>query len=106
MINVFEIKNAVKKRDSLEGRWLGTVKDNADPAALNRIKVELDDLSKGISTEDLPWYIVLTPADSKSNSGVSLPRVNSRVLVEFPTNDFYNGIVTNSINITPPTEDN
>lgn len=103
MINVFDIKSAVRDRSSLKsGTWLGTVKDNNDPLGLHRIKVELDDLSKGISVNDLPWYLVLPTADSKGNSAVSIPRNNSRVLVEFPEDDFYNGMVVNSINAKPP----
>ncbi len=103
MINVFDIKSAIKDRSSLKnGEWLGTVKDNSDPHGLHRIRVELDDLSIGIPTNDLPWYLVLPSPDSKSNSAVSIPRVNSRVIVKFPTDDFYNGMVIYSINAKPP----
>lgn len=101
MINVLDIKDAIKSRNSLEGGWYGTVVNNNDPEQLSRIQVELDDLTKGIKKDDLPWYVIFNSSNSSANSSVSVPRVNSRVVVEFPNGNIYDGVVTNTIVIKP-----
>lgn len=101
MPNLMEIKSQFKKF-SLDNLFLGTVKDSSDPEQKSRVRVEVDELTKGIPVTELPWYIVLKGTDAGANSSVSVPRVGSRVIVEFPNNDIYNGLVRNIISSVPP----
>lgn len=101
MIDILNIKDAIKQRNSLDGEWLGTVVNNNDPLGRSRVQVKLDDLTKDIPNSDLPWYLVVNHPNTSSNSHVSIPRISSRVLVEFPNNNIYDGIVTKTIVIKP-----
>lgn len=79
----------------------GTVVDNSDSEAQkNRVKVRVDtmtDDASGIPDDDLPWYMVMAPA-GVGNSSANVPPVSSRVLVQFPDGDVYNGVVVSVLN--------
>jgi hypothetical protein len=96
------ITDVARKRRLQEGFFVGKVVDNKDPMLLNRVKVEIEELSKGVDKEILPWYVVIYPPADTFNNKASIPPIGSYVRVEFPSNDFYNGIVTGMISRVPP----
>jgi len=94
MFNMQSLTNKVGRR-KLEGFFIGKVKDIKDPLLLNRVKVDINELTHNkIDKKYLPWYSVQYPLSSTYNNKSFLPPVDSYVRVEFPTVDFYNGIVT------------
>ena len=57
--------------------FTGVVEDNKDPRQLGRVRVRVlgdhttdKEKDKGIPTEDLPWAIVMNPANSASTNGI------------------------------------
>jgi len=102
-MNKLRIKERVSLAKTLSGRaWIGKVVDTQDIDGNSRIKVEIDGLTEGIEKADLPWYTTAQAFNPASNSQTSLPPVNARVKVGFPTDDIYNGIVEYSIASVPP----
>ena len=59
--------------------WVGVIEDRKDPDKMGRCKVRIFGFhppDKGIlSTEDLPWAMMMTPATSASISGVGISPV-------------------------------
>ena len=101
-MNKIAIKNELIKARSLSSHfWQGTVSDTVDPENHSRIRVEVDNLTEGIPNDKLPWYQTKQPFNSAGNAKTSLPPVASRVIVEFPTDDIYNGIVSFAISSKP-----
>jgi hypothetical protein len=102
-MNKLRLKEKITTAKTLEGRnWIGKVVDTQDIDGNSRIKVEIDGLTEGIDKKDLPWYTTAQSFNPASNSQTSLPPVNARVKVGFPTDDIYNGIVEYSIASVPP----
>jgi len=102
-MNKARIKDRVVNSKTLSNRiWIGTVVDTQDPDGNSRIKVEIDGLTEGIEKKDLPWYTTAQSFNPASNSQTSLPPVNARVKVEFPTDDIYNGLAEYSVVSVPP----
>jgi hypothetical protein len=94
------MENKVSKK--LEGFWIGTVVDNSDPKKLNRIKVQVRELSNKIDKEYLPWYPCVIPPNANPNSKNFIPTKGSEVYVIFPDNNFYNGFVLSQLPYDPP----
>lgn len=101
-MNKVHIKEYLLKKSLKDQYFEGRVVDNNDPLAHSRIKVEIPELTKGIPTEDLPWYILAQPFNTAPNSKTSIPPVGSRVSVSFPTDDIYNGIIIFAVVDRPP----
>ena len=94
--------------NKLDYYHFGTVVDVSDNGyndtglPVFRVKVKIDNLTDNIDKEYLPWYVVKqSPSDSYNEHG-RIPRVGMKVLVEFPYDDFYNGIVSFQLPNTPP----
>lgn len=83
------------------GFFQGKVADNADPENGQRVKVLVDNLTDEIPEEDLPWYSCMQPANSSNNNTSSVPQINSRVIVQFPDGNIYNGVVLYGIPSIP-----
>lgn len=98
------------KRYNLNGIYIGTVVENRDPEKMGRIKcfiaglldeeslvdkdTELNGLFKkrAEAIEALPWVSRIAPSftGSTGTSGtVSIPKMGSKVVIQFPTNDPY-----------------
>ena len=73
--------------------YQGTIVDTNDPQRKNRVKVKIDNLTDQLDKELLPFYIVFHSAGQGNNSVSNVPTIGSRVIVNFPNNDIYNGIV-------------
>lgn len=103
MINPTKMRPVTANNTNLAiGHFNGTVVDNGDPLMLGRIKVEIPELCKGIPKDKLPWYIGKREHNSSANSQQKIPPVGSQVIVEFPHNDFYNGMYNQVIVSEPP----
>lgn len=79
----------------------GIIVDSNDPLMKSRVKVSIPFLTDKLDITLLPWYIVIGTASSASNSQVSVPPINCRVLVQFFDNDIYNGTVIGAIPAAP-----
>lgn len=108
MFNKYRVKQVIESRNTLRGFYNGVVMDIDDPGYKNdgnpasRVRVAVSGLTKGLETEDLPWYAVKQPFNASPNSQASLPPVGSEVIVEFPDNDIYNGLVSYVLVSSPP----
>ena len=77
--------------------------DNNDTEGYNRVKVHVKGLTTNIdgsemmSLDLLPWYPVLFPVSSSGNAVKSLPPIGSRVLVEYPSDDIYHGVIVSQV---------
>ena len=89
-------------QDRLNGIFIGEVIDNNDPLNLFRVKVKIENLTDEIPNELLPWYLVKQPVEHSYNSQGKLPNIGTKVWVEFPTKEIYNGIITGVIAWIPP----
>lgn len=90
--------------DYSKGMFQGVVVDNADPENGQRVRVRVDKMTddeEAIPTDDLPWYSCMHPANSANNSTASVPQINSRVIVQFPDGNIYNGVVLYGISSIP-----
>lgn len=77
-------------------KFVGTVVGVDDPLKLGRVNVELDNLTKGISVSDLPFYHIFiqnNEGGSNEYGKFHVPELNSRIVVEFLSDDIYSGIV-------------
>lgn len=85
----------------LKSWYIGQVVANDDPKTIGSVKVEIPGLTRGIDKKYLPWYLCMMPAGlggstySQTNFGV--PQVNTQVVVVFPTEDLYSGIVIGNL---------
>ena len=106
MLNTLKYMSLTKSNDLKlkDGIFNGKVVDNKDPEKLGRIKVEIDELTKGIDKKYLPWYFIKNPISSSPNAKNNIPQKGTMVVVEFPTNDIYNGLVSWMINSIPPSK--
>lgn len=80
--------------DLSKALFQGTVVDTSDPKKKNRVRVKVDTMTDSIDDNSLPWYAILAPAGQGNNSVSNVPSIGSRVLVQFPDGDVYNGIVS------------
>jgi len=94
MLNKYKVNDIIQKKHLRDGIYNGVVKDNKDPLKLNRVRIEIEELTKGIPKEKLPWYCVKNSVTDTPNAGGKIPPINSNVIVEFPDNDIYNGLVS------------
>jgi len=101
MINRQLLFDKIRDDKKLDGIYVGKVKDINDPLKLNRVKVEIDELTKGIKKDWLPWYVIEYPVKNDFNNQSSIPPKDSYVLVKFPNNDIYNGVVYGMISRKP-----
>jgi len=102
MVNKKLLFNKLRDDQKLDGVYVGKVVDNKDPMLLNRIKVEVEELTKGIKKDYLPWYVCEYEVQNTYNNTSDIPPINSYVLVKFPNNDIYNGVVYGMISRVPP----
>lgn len=109
MFNKFKIKDIIDESKKLSGIYNGEIVDIADPGykenglPLGRVRVSIPGLTEGIVKELLPWYSSKQNFNSSPNSQATIPPIGSQVVVEFPTNDIYNGLVSYVIISSPPT---
>lgn len=54
--------------------------------------------------ELLPWYAMVVAPGDEANGSSSAPDPGARVIVQFPDNDFYNGIVIGAISSKPASD--
>lgn len=77
--------------------YIGTVVENDDPKGLGCVKVEIPGLTRGIDKKYLPWYHIVLPTglggSSYSHTNFGIPQVNTLVMVFFPSEDIYSGLV-------------
>lgn len=69
---------------------------------LSRVKVSIPNLTESIPVEDLPWYAVRQTPTGSRNAHTDIPSEGSEVVVEFPTDDIYNGVVSYTVVSRPP----
>lgn len=106
MFNKIKLMERINHPQDLRyGIWNGTVVDTKDPLQVGRIKVSIPELSEGIPIEKLPWYVGIHEIQGTPNSQAHVPTMGSQVLVEFPQDDFYNGIYRGVIISKPPIKD-
>ena len=103
-----KLKEKLFNEHLLENYYIGTVVDVNDIGyketgyPLFRVKVSIPGLTDKLSKDLLPWYVVKqTPSDTYNQQG-RIPRVGTKVYVEFPYRDIYNGIVSFQLPNTPP----
>ena len=81
--------------------YTGQVVANDDPKGLGRVKVELQGLTQSLKKDSLPWFHVMLPAglggSTYSQMNFAIPQVNTSVVVMFPTEDIYSGIVIGTL---------
>lgn len=103
MFNPRKVAHLLESSNDLsKGFYNGTVVDNEDPDELSRVKVEIPTLTKGIPIDKLPWYSIKSPPHATPNSKTSIPTLGSEVVVEFMTDDIYNGQVSYIVVSKPP----
>lgn len=105
-MNPKHLKQQLDKFHIKDNIYLGTVISKRDPLKLNRVQVSVDDKTDKIPEDSLPWYVVIKSPDASSNSQTSLPREGSRVFVEFPNDDIYNGVVKSTVSSIPAKANN
>jgi hypothetical protein len=101
MINKARINDIINNKWG-NGLYNGVVVDNADPLQRFRVRVRIIELNDGIPKTKLPWYIVKQPVSNTPNAQGKIPPVGSNVMVEFPTNDIYNGLISWEMVSKPP----
>lgn len=103
MINKFRVRDLIKSSSDLRsGFYNGRVVDRDDPDHLSRVRVEIFNLTEGIPTDKLPWYSVANTPTSSPNSKGGIPSLGSEVVVQFPSDDIYNGLVIAMLESAPP----
>ena len=85
----------------------GYVVNNDDPNHCSRVKVRVQALTSKegqmeLPVEDLPWYPTLQGFGEGGNSGTNIPPIDARVIVIFPTDDIYNGLVISQVTSIAP----
>ena len=100
-MNILDIKEQVQKL-KLSGDIQSEVVDNDDPKGFSRVKVSIVGWTDEIDKELLPLYVIAYPISSSPNTPAGMPRIGSRVLVEFQDDDIYNGVVVKALPVTPP----
>ena len=97
------MKELIGNTNTLKGGFYnGIVVDRDDKDKHLRVKVSIFNLTEGITKDLLPWYTMENTITSSPNASGSIPPQGSEVVVEFPTDDIYNGIVTYKVNSRPP----
>ena len=108
MKNKLKLFRELIDKKQLDGTWVGVVVDNSDTGykdtgkPIYRVRVSIPNLTDGIPSDKLPWYMVAQPPLPSFNSLGRTPHVGSKVLVQFDNNNIYNGIVIGLIPNTPP----
>lgn len=109
MFNKARIKHLIESATDISyGIYNGTVVDvddkgiNSSGRPMGRIRVEIPHLTKGLPKDHLPWYIGKHSFNSSPDSQSKIPPLGSEVVVEFPTNDIYNGFYSYVIISSPP----
>lgn len=104
MFNKVKVRDLIHTPNSLTGFYNGIVVDRNDPKGLQRVRVEIFNLTKGIPVDHLPWYSVASPVSSHPNSSGVIPPLRSEVVVEFDSDDIYNGVVKYMLESRPPAQ--
>ena len=81
--------------------YIGEVVDNMDPEKLGRVKVMVPELFQGIPVAHLPWCATQQQnlrGAGPSIGALSVPRVGSRVNVQFESDEIRSGIVISEFN--------
>ena len=85
------------------GKYRGVVINNVDPEQMGRIQAQVPDVSGGTT---LGWAIPCAPSNLPKKVGSALPKVGSRVWIEFEAGDFNQPVWTgrwfDSAAETPP----
>lgn len=81
----------LQKANNLKVPHKGTVLDNIDSKKLGRVKVQIEELLEGSSSE-LPWVYPNNPfglGGKSDSSGFSVPEIGSELTIIFPYDDIY-----------------
>jgi len=97
-----EKRDIIIESTLMGGYFQGTVVDKNDPSQASRVKVQLDFLTDEIPKIHLPWYYIEQGISSAPNSKTDIPKVGSRVIVKFDSEDIMNGTVISGIVSKPP----
>ena len=106
MFDVKQVQKLIEKY-TLEGSYYeGYVVQVGDGDKCSRVRVHVqgvtikknkDGQDELLAVDDLPWYPTMQGFGEGGNSGTNIPPVDSRVLVIYPTDDIYNGIVVGQV---------
>lgn len=111
MFDLRQLTPVLEKYKLHNNYYEGYVVNNNDPNQCSRVKVLVQGITlkqrkdgtvEQLDEKDLPWYATLQAFGDGANSGTNVPPVDSRVLVVFPTDDIYNGVVVCQVTSIPP----
>ncbi|BES79817.1 structural protein [Yersinia phage YerA41] len=111
MFNKLKVKSLIDSNNDLSvGIYNGTVVDVSDPGfeskgtgPVGRVRIQIPGLTDDIPIAYLPWYLGKQSFSPSPNAKMIIPPVGSQVVVEFPTNDIYNGLYSYIVVSSPPT---
>lgn len=102
IVNITKVSSSTTNAILATGEYNGKVVDNADPKNIGRIKVQVYGITDKIEAELLPWYQCIYPVNASPNAQGGVPPIGSDVVVHFPDNSIYNGIVKYMTISIPP----
>ncbi len=104
LINTNKIGSFTSLETLRHGEYNGKVVDVKDPLKLGRIKVRVYGKTDKLEVDVLPWYQCQFPVNPSPNSQGGVPPIGSDVVVSFPDNSIYNGIVKYMTISVPPSQ--
>lgn len=87
---MFNRRDELNRQDLSRSTFIGFVVDNNDPRMLQRVRVRIPDLHRGIDDKNLPWAISRNSSGQGAVKGigqVNVPVVGSKVMVSFLQDD-------------------
>ena len=90
------------KHETIHGKtYYGLVVNNNDPLKYQRLQIRINDLMDNIEDADLPWCAKEAHVLQSNTSGtgsISIPKIGSKVSVEFMDDSLYHGKWTGAVN--------